>query len=910
MDRLEAQACRAVREGAGILVVSDGGSEPTRAAIPTLLAVGVVHRALIRAGVRSRASIVALADDVREAHHVACLIGTGAELVVPRLAAATVRQLAAEGRVADDPPGAAVLRLKIALEEGVLKAMARLGISTVDAYHGAMAFDALGLDEELADRCFGLACPEGGLGSDAIAEAVLARHRRAWAGVAEPELDNPGLIRFRRGGEYHATEPDLVRALHRVVDPDLVRLRSTVAGTSPTAAAHALRGAARDASRHDLYERYANHVRQRPPSAPRDLLEPVPAGVPVPIEEVEPGEAICARFSGAAIPHGSISAEAHETLAAGLRLVGAAANSGEGGEDPARFGTAANCDIKQVASARFGVTPEYLAHARELQIKIAQGSKPGEGGQLPALKVTPEIAAMRNTQPEVALISPAPHHDIYSIEDLAQLIFDLRQANPRASISVKLVAERGIGTVAAGVVKALADVVHVSGADGGTGASPLGSIKHAGLPWEIGLTEVRRSLAAEGLRHRVRVRVDGGMKTGLDVVVAALLGADGFAFGTAALLAEGCLMVRSCHLDTCPVGIATQRPELRAAFAGTPEMVATYLRHVAEDTRTILSGLGLRTIDETVGRTDLLRARGGAALKVGSLLDPIGTATRPNAVSAARSHVRRAGSRSCLGDRVFRDAWPIVRDGGIVDLEYPIGNGDRAIGARLGGAIARRFGRRHPPGFARVGFRGVAGQSFGAFVTDGVEFLLVGEANDYVCKGMGGGRLVIVPPAGDVGSPVLAGNTVLYGATGGELFIAGSAMNRFAVRNAGAAAVVEGAGDHACEYMTGGRVIVLGEVGMNVGAGMTGGEAFLLEDARTRRRLNLDTVEAVRPGADAAGRLRALLHRHLALTGSPAAGSALATDLRSTFLHVRPRGAREMVSDGDGDGATVGSGLH
>jgi glutamate synthase (ferredoxin) len=885
LARVVADAVEAVREGAAILIISDEAAGPLRAPVPSLLAVGAVHRALIDAGLRTKASIVARCEEVREAHHVACLVAVGAELVVPTLAFDTVANLVREGRLSDDPPGAAVLRFRTALEEGVLKAMARLGISTVDAYHGAAALDALGLSEEIATGCFGLPAPEGGLGLDDVGAAVLSRHANAFGGD-DPDLDHPGLVRFRRGGEYHATEPDLVRAMHRMVDPGLGRLRSTVAGVSPEAAAHALRGAVTDPSRADLYARFSAYVRDRPPTEPRDLLDLVPAGAPVPVQEVEAADRILARFSGAAISHGSISREAHETLARGLRLVGARANSGEGGEDPARFGTASNCDIKQVASGRFGVTPEYLAHATELQIKIAQGSKPGEGGQLPAGKVTAEIARLRHTQPGIALISPAPHHDIYSIEDLAQLIYDLRQVDPDVAVSVKLVAERGVGIVAAGVVKASADVVHVSGADGGTGASPLGSIKHAGMPWEIGLSEVRQTLSAERLRDRVRLRVDGGLKTGRDVVVAALLGADEFAFGTAALLAEGCLMVRACHLDTCPVGIATQRPELRAAFAGTPEMVATYLRHVADEVRSILAELGLRSVDEAIGRVDLLHPRpieGGP--------DRFGLAAVLEAPAGGRRSLRpRAPApRSLLGDRVMGDAWPAIGGGHIVDLEYAISNEDRAVGARLGGAIAHRYGRCHPPGFARITFRGVAGQSFGAFVTDGVEFRLVGEANDSVAKGMGGGRVVIVPPARDAGAPVLAGNAVLYGATGGELYLAGAAMNRFAVRNGGATAVVEGAGDHCCEYMTGGLVVVLGAVGMNVAAGMTGGEAFLLDEGDARRRVNLDTVQVGEPDADALDRLLETLERHLALTGSSAAQEALRLRDRTAFLHVRPR---------------------
>jgi glutamate synthase (ferredoxin) len=699
----------------------------------------------------------------------------------------------------------------------------------------------------------------------------------------------------------------VVRALHRTVDPGLERLRSTAAAedddddevlagagaweapdvradvaepptggsavTTGATLAHGLQRALRGEPSFERYERFAELVHGRPPTAIRDLLELVPAGPPVPLEEVEPAAAILRRFSSGGISHGAIGREAHETLAVAFGRLGARANTGEGGEDPARYRTERNSAIKQVASGRFGVTPEYCAFAEELQIKIAQGSKPGEGGQLPGHKVTEEIARLRHTRPGVALISPPPHHDIYSIEDLAQLIFDLKQVNPRAEVSVKLVAEAGVGVVAAGVAKGLAEVVHVSGADGGTGASPLSSIKNAGLPWELGLVETQRVLSENGLRDRVRVRVDGGIKTGRDVVVAALLGADEVSFGTAALLAEGCLMVRTCHLDTCPVGIATQDPELRARFAGTPEMVMAYLTFVAEEVRRILASLGLRSLAEAVGRADLLRPRKDvdAPLDLRPLLEP--------APGARRFHAHRPFQRprSSLGDRVFRDAWPVVRDGGTAWLAYPIRNVDRTVGARLGGAIGRRFGSGDPPGRVFLRFDGEAGQSFGAFLSRGVEMLLVGEANDYVGKGMGGGRIVVVPPADDAGDPWLVGNTVLYGATGGELFVAGRAGERFAVRNSGAVAVIEGAGDHLCEYMTGGRVVVLGPVGANVGAGMTGGELFVHDPgAGLPALVNPELVEARRPTPEELEPVWDLVERHAELTGSPRARALLA----------------------------------
>jgi glutamate synthase (ferredoxin) len=886
LRRIADEVVRAVDEGASTLILTHE-VDPATAPVPSVLATGAAHHALIEAGVRTKASIVVRGDDLAEAHAVACALTTGADLVVPTLAWETAASLAEPGEA-----GTAVRNVHRSLEEGVRTTMAKLGIATVDSYRGSHAFDVLGLTDEVAERCFGgMPTAVGGLTFADLGARILARHGRAF-GEGAAVLANPGLVRFRRGGEYHAANPDVVRSLHRVADPELKTLRSTAAADGAKAdleAAHALRAAVRDGDGGDHYARFVELIASRPASALRDLLELRTVRAPISLDQVEAASAICARFSSAAISHGSISSEAHETLALAMRLVGGRANSGEGGEDPSRFGTDRNCAIKQVASARFGVTPAYLAHAEELQIKVAQGSKPGEGGHLPAHKVTDEIARLRHTAPGIALISPAPHHDVYSIEDLAQLISDLRQVNPRAAVSVKLVASRGVGTVAAGVAKASADVIHLSGADGGTGASPLGSIKHAGLPWELGLAETHGALHAQGLRNRVRLRVDGGIKTGRDVVLAVLLGADEVSFGTAALIAEGCLMVRSCHLDTCPVGIATQRPELRARFAATPEMVARYLTHVAEEVRASLASLGLRSLDEARGRTDLLAARGagddpGPAVDLSAVLAP------PHAASPRERPPRR---RERLGDRVHADAWPSIVAGDAVELSYEIRNTDRTVGGRLGGAIGRRFGEAHPPGYAQVAFRGVAGQSFGAFLAAGVGFRLVGEANDYVGKGMGGGRIVIVPPPGDAGDPTLVGNTVLYGATGGRLFVAGRGGQRFAVRNAGATAVVEGAGDHCCEYMTGGTVVVLGPIGRNAGAGMTGGTAFVLDpDGRLERRIHRDDVELDVMDDAAASVLRELLVEHSILTGSAVARRILShPDDVLPFRMVRPRAA-------------------
>jgi glutamate synthase (ferredoxin) len=895
LERLGRRCVDAVRAGAAIVVVSNANVDRELAPIPSALAIGAADAALLRAGERTCTSIVAIADDAFSSHHVACLLALGAESIVPRLAFATAAAGAGddEGEV-----GEALLRLRTAIEDGVLKVLSKLGISCVDSYRGARMLDVLGLAGDVTDVVDLPASPLGGFSLDDIASHVLERHRDAFD-AASPTLTNPGLVKFHKGGEYHANHPDAVRAVHETVDPGLETLKSTAAADGVKAAArasngdeHRLRAAhalRRATTRSDeaSYRRFAELVDGRPTTAPRDLLDIIPATTPVPLDEVEPAAAILRRFSSGAISHGAISKEAHETLAVAMRMVGGRANTGEGGEDPARYRTDRNSSIKQVASGRFGVTPEYLAFAEELQIKIAQGSKPGEGGQLPGHKVTDEIARLRHTRTGVALISPAPHHDIYSIEDLAQLVYDLKQVNSNADVSVKLVAEEGVGTVAAGVAKALAEIVHIAGADGGTGASPLSSIRHAGLPWELGLAETQRALSAEGLRGRVRLRVDGGIKTGRDVVIAALLGADEFSFGTAVLLAEGCLMVRSCHLDTCPVGIATQRPELRAKFAGTPEMVATYLRHVAEDVRSTLATLGVRTLEEAIGRVELLRARStDAPIDVTPLLEPAGAERR----FTGRVPLQR--SSSPIGDTLADEMWPALREGGSREIDATITNRDRTVGARLGGLIGREYAEAAPDGRATVRFSGDAGQSFGAFLASGVDLRLTGAANDGVGKGMNGGRVVIVPPSDDAGDPCLVGNTALYGATGGELFVAGSAGERFAVRNSGATGVVEGAGAHCCEYMTGGVVVVLGPVGPNLGAGMTGGEAFVFDpETRLPALVNTQLVEFERADDAAADRVRVLVERHVRLTASYRAVELLADweTARRLFWHVIPR---------------------
>ncbi|MFN8222900.1 MAG: glutamate synthase large subunit [Gaiellales bacterium] len=869
-----------VREGAARVCLTDAAAGGDRAAIPALLAVAAAHDRLVEHGLRMACGLLVESDEPRDTHMVATLLGFGADAICPRLALETVARLSVIDKIGGDRPSPAEAqrRLLSAVEDGVLKVMSKMGIADVASYRGARLFDAVGLDRRLCRRFFGgVPSAIGGIGLRRLEQEALAR--LAAANETKPELENPGFFKFRKGGEPHATDPEVVAALQAAVS-----------------GAHALVKAVKG-ERYELYEKFASLVNERAPMEPRDLLELVMAAEPIPLDRVEPVDSIVKRFSGGAMSHGALSAEAHETIAIALNRLGGRSNCGEGGEDSARYGDERNSKIKQIASGRFGVTAEYAIAAEELQIKVAQGSKPGEGGQIPAHKVTDEIARLRNTQPGVSLISPPPHHDIYSIEDLAQLIFDLREVNPDADISVKLVSESGVGVIAAGVAKAHADVVHVAGADGGTGASPLPSIKHAGAPWELGLAETQQALVANGLRGRVRVRVDGGFKTGRDVVVAALLGADEFSFGTALLLAEGCLMVRSCHLDTCPVGIASQKSELRAKFAGTPEMVEAYLRFVALEVRELLASLGLRTVDDAVGRVDLLRQRQTGDEAVDSL------DLAPLLQQAGQGHARFVGEPvphegDRLGALLLAQGKAAITGARLVEPGYAITNADRAIGARLGGAIAKAVGSGKPAGRVRARFEGSAGQSFGAFLTSGVELSLVGEANDYVGKSMSGGRIVVSPPAGDAGDPCLAGNTVLYGATGGELFLAGTAGERFAVRNSGATAVVEGVGDHGCEYMTRGTVVVLGPHGRNFGAGMTGGTAYLLEP--DERLVNDELVALVPLGSEDVDRLVELLERHLDLTGSARAGALLARreTLAERFRLVVPRTRLEAQASG------------
>ncbi len=866
LDRLAAEALLAVKSGSvEVLVVSDRGYSLERLPIPSVLAVGAVHTALSRAGSRGRADIVVDAADILDVHAMAMAVAAGATAVHPRLAVELAAELAGARGTETLSAADAVGRLLDAFEAGLRKTLARLGISAVASYVGGALFETLELGSEVIERCFPAAAAwPGTLGFEALAVRGLRRLAAAEAVVGSGEgakLADPGHARFRADGERHLYAPLTVKAIQAVADglaPDLAGLRRS----DPALVRDGLR------------------IR-RPRAQP-----------PVPVDEVESARAIARRFVASAMSVGALSPEAHQAVTIGMQRAGGAANTGEGGEDPAWYrpgpaGERRDARIKQVASARFGVTATYLARADQLEIKIAQGSKPGEGGQLPAKKATAEIAALRRAQPGQSLISPPPHHDIYSIEDLAQLIADLRAINPVARIGVKLVASRGVGTIAAGVVKAGADYIHLAGHAGGTGASPLSSIKHAGAPWELGLVEVHQTLVRNGLRDRVVLRADGGLQVGRDVLVAALLGAEEFGFGTATLVALGCDMARQCHLDTCPTGIATQRPDLRAKFAGTPEQVERFALAVAEDVRRELAAIGARTVGEIVGegRRYLAPTTADDPTDLRALIDASAWdagITRRSDPTRARDGIRRQVASPIEHDLVV-ELW---RGTGASREPIEIGTADRSFGAELSGALERGEIELGEVGHLRLDLRGSAGQSFGAFLAAGLDLVLVGQANDYVGKGLSGGTVVIRPEPELLADPspsTLAGNVCLFGATGGRLHVVGRAGMRFAVRNSGADAVVEGLGAHGCEYMTGGVVVVLGPIGANFGAGMTGGRAYLLDPTgRSAPALAGASVAATRlsavirdrsDGAQRAAELLGLLEAHAA------AGSELAQRL-------------------------------
>jgi len=885
VERICAEADGALAGGANIVVLSDRAVGPERAPIPSLLAVSALHHHLVRAGTRLQAGLVVESGEPRSVHSVAVLVGYGAAAVNPYLMLETLAELVDLDLL---PPGMtkeeAQRRATKGIAKGLLKTISKMGISTIPSYCGAQVFEAIGLARDLVDRHFtGTASRIGGIGIEALARDTLDRHARAYPGTPDGLLPVTGLYAWRRDGEHHQWNPETIALLQHAV-------------------------------RHGGYETYEEYARLvNDDSARRSTLRGLmrlrwaPDGG-VPVEEVEPAQEIVKRFATGAMSLGSLSREAHETLAIAMNRIGGRSNTGEGGEDPVRYAPEANGDsrrsaIKQVASGRFGVNAHYLANADELQIKMAQGAKPGEGGQLPGHKVDRYIASVRLTTPGVGLISPPPHHDIYSIEDLKQLIYDLRCANPEARVSVKLVSEVGVGTVAAGVAKANADHVLISGHDGGTGASPLSSILFAGAPWEIGLAEAQQTLVLNDLRSRIWVQTDGQLKTGRDVVVAALLGADEMGFATAPLIATGCVMMRACHLNTCPVGIATQDPELRKRFAGEPEHVVNFMFYVAEEARRLMARLGVRRFEELVGRVDLLepddaieqwKARG---LDLSELLAPVENGTPLRRVRAQESPLADA-----LDWTLVERARPAIETGEPVSGEYAVRNVNRTVGGLLSHAVTKARGAEGlPAGTIRFTLHGSAGQSFGAWLAPGIELTLVGDANDYAGKGLSGGVLAVRPPEGAgfvAEKSVIVGNTVLYGATAGRAYFRGLAGERFGVRNSGAAAVVEGVGDHGCEYMTGGRVVVLGPTGRNFAAGMSGGIAYVLDaDGGFRDRCNheLAGLEPVEDDTE----LRALVEEHLAQTGSAVAARLLADwpAALAVFVRVMPHDYRRALED-------------
>jgi glutamate synthase (ferredoxin) len=886
LDELNAQASHAVNSGYTILILSDRGVSEEFAPIPSLLATAGVHHHLVRQGARTRCALVVESGDAREVHHVALLMGYGAGAVNPYLAFESLEDMLRQRLLEGISHDKAVINYIRALNKGILKVMSKMGISTLQSYCGAQIFEAIGLESKFVDRYFThTASRIGGVGLEVVASEVLKRHTRAFPmrSPAPPDLEPGGEYQWRRDGEFHLFNPDTVFKLQ-----------------------HATRS-----GQYRVYKEYTTLVndQSRQLGTLRGLLDFKRTQPAVALDEVEPVESIVKRFATGAMSYGSISLEAHETLAIAMNRMGGRSNCGEGGEDPARYQRDANGDwrrsaVKQVASARFGVTSEYLVNSTDLQIKMAQGAKPGEGGQLPGPKVYPWIAKVRNSTPGVTLISPPPHHDIYSIEDLAQLIHDLKNANPLARIHVKLVAEVGVGTISAGVAKAHADVVLISGHDGGTGASPLTAIKHSGIPWELGLAETQQVLMMNNLRDRITVQVDGQLKTGRDVVIAALLGAEEFGFATAALVVSGCVMMRVCHLNTCPVGIATQDPELRKKFTGKPEFVENYFRFVAEEVRELMAELGFRSVDEMVGRVDHLEMRHALDHWKAAGVDLSEVLHAPDVSdSAIRRRVRSQdhGLEQSLDNQIIARAGDALERKQPIELHFPVRNVNRTVGTRLGFEITRRHGAHGlPDDTIRLQFTGSAGQSFGAFVPAGVTLTLEGDANDFVGKGLSGARLIVYPPrlarfAAE--ENIIVGNVALYGGTSGEAYIRGIAGERFAVRNSGVRAVVEGVGDHGCEYMTAGRVLVLGRTGRNFAAGMSGGVAYVINvDGTFERRCNMGLVDIEPLGEQEDIELvLQMLKDHVRYTKSTLGSDILADWSPARFVKVIPRDYKRVM---------------
>ncbi len=889
MDALYAKADRAIEEGVNIIILSDRGIDAENAPLPALLVVSGLHHHLIRTGTRTRVGLVLESGEPREVHHFSLLIGYGCSAVNPYLAFETLDDMTRQGLLKGVDHKTACKNYVKAAVKGVVKVCSKMGISTIQSYRGAQIFEAVGLHHSVIDKYFTWTPSRvEGAGLDVIAEEVLARHRHAFPErqVNGQVLDAGGQYQWRQEGEYHLFNPDSIHKLQQAV-------------------------------RHGSYERFKEFAAGVNDQAQnfctlRGLLE-FKTRQPVPIEEVESVEVIMKRFKSGAMSYGSISKEAHETLAVAMNRIGGKSNTGEGGEDPERYvwsnaeGDSRNSAIKQVASGRFGVTSTYLVNARELQIKMAQGAKPGEGGQLPGAKVYPWIAKVRHSTPGVGLISPPPHHDIYSIEDLAELIHDLKNANERARISVKLVAEVGVGTVAAGVAKAHADVVLISGHDGGTGASPQTSIKHAGLPWELGLAETHQTLVLNNLRSRIVVETDGQMRTGRDVVIAALLGAEEFGFATAPLVAMGCIMMRVCHLNTCPVGVATQNPELRKHFMGKPEHVVNFMRFVAQETREWMARLGFRTVNEMIGRTDVLEPRRAVEHWKARGLDLSTILHQPEAGPEVGRYCQigqQHGLEASLDKtHLLALCKPAIEAKQKVRADLPIRNVNRVAGTIVGSEITRRHGSEGlPEDTIRLHFRGSAGQSFGAFMPRGMTFILEGDANDYLGKGLSGGRIIVYPPAGSTFEPaenIIIGNVAFYGATAGEAYVRGMAGERFCVRNSGINAVVEAVGDHGCEYMTGGRVLVLGPTGRNFAAGMSGGIAYVLDEAGDfARRCNgqMVALEKLEDRAEIE-EVRTMVQRHAEFTRSQRALKILVLwdDYVPRFVKVLPKDYKRVL---------------
>ena len=865
------EAEQKVRHGAVLLVLSDRNISAERLPVPAPMAVGSIQQRLVEKNLRCDANIIVETASARDPHHFAVLLGFGATAIYPYLAYETLAKLA-DSHAIDKKYRDVMLNYRNGINKGLYKIMSKMGISTIASYRCSKLFEAVGLHRDVSTLCFpGVVSRIGGAGFSDFQQDLQNLSKRAW--LKRKPLDQGGLLKFVHDGEYHMYNPDVVNTLQAAVQ----------------------------SGEYSDYQKYAKLVNERPVSTLRDLLKITPKGDAVPVESVEPANELFKRFDTAAMSIGALSPEAHEALAEAMNGLGGFSNSGEGGEDPARYKTNKVSRIKQVASGRFGVTPAYLVNADVIQIKVAQGAKPGEGGQLPGDKVTPYIAKLRYSVPGVTLISPPPHHDIYSIEDLAQLIFDLKQVNPKALISVKLVSEPGVGTIATGVAKAYADLITIAGYDGGTGASPLSSVKYAGCPWELGLVETQQALVANGLRHKIRLQVDGGLKTGVDIIKAAILGAESFGFGTGPMVALGCKYLRICHLNNCATGVATQDEKLRRNhFHGLPERVANYFQFIARETRELMAELGVTRLVDLIGRTDLLLELDGFTAKQNKLdLSALLKTAEPKPGKAVYcTESNPSFDKGLLNKELLAQVQANIEAKQSKTVFFDIRNTDRSVGASLSGAIAEQHGDQ---GLAsdpiKAQFTGTAGQSFGVWNAGGVELTLTGDANDYVGKGMAGGKIVVRPPVGSAfrsHEASIIGNTCLYGATGGKLFAAGRAGERFAVRNSGAITVVEGIGDNGCEYMTGGIVCVMGRTGINFGAGMTGGFAYVLdEDGEFRKRVNPELVEvlSMEQLAIHEEHLRGLITEHVQLTGSSRGEEILAhwPEWAPKFALIKPK---------------------